>query len=193
MNKFLKWFLITVLSLGVIGFVGYKILMNQTKKHSPLAEEVLAVNDVEMSVSYCQPAKKGRVIFGELVPYGKTWRTGANEASTFSVNHDIYFGDQAVKAGTYTLWTVPNKESWEIILNDKMYGWGVNFDESAAREPQFDVANYTVPVQQLNSVEERFTIKLKESMKSYSMAMMWDDVKVVVPITLKTGEDLQGS
>lgn len=74
--------------------------------------------------TYGQPLKKGREIFGNLVPYGKLWRTGANEATEITFTTNIQIGETQLPAGTYTLFTVPNKEKWTIILNSELGQWG---------------------------------------------------------------------
>ena len=79
--------------------------------------------------------KKGREIFGGLVPYNEVWRTGANEATTLTVNKDIKFGDQRLPAGTYSLWTIPQQTQWTVILNSEIPGWGVSWGAKAARNP----------------------------------------------------------
>src|SRR5690606_39069345 len=88
-----------------------------------------ALSSIE--INYSRPAKKGRVIFGDLVPYGKLWRTGANAPSKIKFGEDVTVGGVAVKAGEYALYTIPNKDSWEIILNTGLTNWGINgYNES---------------------------------------------------------------
>ena len=82
--------------------------------------------DLQLDVFYCSPSKKGRKIFGELVPYGEVWRTGANEATTFTTNKDLIIdGKKLVTGNLYSIWTIPEEDSWTIIFNNKMYNWGV--------------------------------------------------------------------
>jgi hypothetical protein len=69
------------------------------------------------------------VIFGGLVPYGEVWRTGANEATTFTTNQDLLVDGSFLAAGKYTLWTIPGPESWKVIFNSKMYPWGIDTDK----------------------------------------------------------------
>src|SRR6476660_6493757 len=72
-----------------------------------------------VKVTYGQPSKKGREIFGKLVPFGQVWRTGANEASEITFNKDVTVGGKPVKAGTYTLFTIPKETEWTVILNSQ--------------------------------------------------------------------------
>lgn len=181
MKKFLKWTAIILGSLVVLAVIAFNVMKSQTKKHSPEAIETIAINDTEIEVKYCRPFKKGRDIFGGLVPYGEVWRTGANEATTFKTSTDIKIGETMVPAGEYTLWTIPNKDQWEIIINDHEYGWGVgySFPPKASREAQYDIANVKVPVEPLPNEVEQFTIKFSDDMH---MHLMWDKTMVSVPI-----------
>jgi hypothetical protein len=155
-------------------------MQSQTKKHSPEQNVALKVNDLELSVFYNQPSKKDRVIFGELVPYDEVWRTGANEATTFTTNKSINFGGIMVDPGTYTLWTIPGREKWTVILNKGEYGWGVSMKGVASRVAEKDVAAVVVASEQLNNVVEKLTIELNDN--PVRLDLMWDLTKVSVPI-----------
>lgn len=179
--KFLKWAGIIVVTLGIVLFAAIQWMTSNTKKNSPEETIVQTINDTDFEIFYCRPYKKGRDIFGNLVPYGEVWRTGANEATTFSVSKPVNFGGKQLPAGKYTLWTIPGQDSWKVILNSQMYGWGVSFDGVASREKGFDVLGVDVPVQQTSSVVEQFTIKLVESTPT-KLSLSWDNVLVEVPI-----------
>ncbi|MCU0320681.1 MAG: DUF2911 domain-containing protein [Flavobacteriales bacterium] len=181
MPKFLKWSLIGVVLLAVLAFVGFQFMKAQTKKASPEETVTFFLNDLTVEITYSRPYKKGRAIFGALVPYGKVWRTGANEATTFTINKDIVFGDRPVKAGTYTLWTIPGEREWSVILNSGMYGWGVNLDGEAQRNPLNDVATVKVPVLSADPGMEQFTIAVEG--EPAALTLTWDHVRVHVPIT----------
>src|SRR5690606_15950790 len=87
------------------------------------------------SITYCEPFKKDRDIFGGLVPYGKVWRTGANEATEITFKKDVTFAGVAVKAGTYSLFTIPEKGEWTIILNPELKQWGsYGYDKIKAKD-----------------------------------------------------------
>lgn len=133
-------------------------------------------NGLEVSVTYCQPAKKERDIFGTLVPYGKVWRTGANAATLVAFNKDVNVAEKAVAAGEYTLWTIPNEGNWTIILNKETGQWGTNYDESE------DLLRVNVPSEQLSSVMEKFTIQLVSAAGGVDMNLVWDNTKVAIPI-----------
>ncbi|MEO1715091.1 MAG: DUF2911 domain-containing protein [Bacteroidota bacterium] len=180
MNKFLKWTLIILGGLVLLLFVAFKVLQSQTKKHSPEATVEFTSGDLSLNVFYNRPSVKGRVIFGELVPYGETWRTGANEATTFETNKDLSIQGQTLPAGKYTLWTVPGKSEWQVIWNREMYSWGVDFSAKASRDPASDALVVTVPAELRENSEEMFTISFEEGSPN-QMALAWDDVRVRVP------------
>lgn len=179
--KALKWILIVVGILAIAAYFGFGYMKTQTKKASPEKTAEFKNETQEMSVFYCSPSKKDREIFGGLVPYGEVWRTGANEASTFTTKNDIYFGGELVKAGTYTLWTIPNEKEWTIILNTKMYDWGVDFNSKAQREAEFDAASVTVPTWPvISDAIEQFTIRFGDN---GFLILEWDKTRVEVPIS----------
>ena len=105
--KALKWIGIIIGILAITGYFGWQYMKVQTKMASPEDIVDYKQGDKKLSVFYCRPSKKGREIFGELVPYNEVWRTGANEATTFTTNTTIDFGGAVVEPGTYTLWTIP--------------------------------------------------------------------------------------
>ncbi len=180
MPKFLKGLLIGAVLLAILGYFGFGYMKSQTKKASPETVSTFKLDDVTINVDYSRPNKKGRVIFGELVPYGKVWRTGANEATTFETDKDIRVGGLPLAKGKYTLWTIPQATSWTVIFNNKMYPWGVNYDGRSQRDPTADVVTVEVPVQQLPAVVEQFTITVGGTPAALNLA--WDQTQVSVPL-----------
>ncbi len=181
MNKFLKWFLIIVIGLGVVLFIAFKVLQSNTKKFSPEEEIAFVQNDLAIDVFYNRPSKKDRQIFGGLVPYGEVWRTGANEATTFTTNSDIMVNGKKLAKGEYTLWTIPNPRTWQVIFNGQSYGWGVNFDGVASREAEYDILNVAIPAEETEEVVEQFTITIEEG-TPIIMKLAWDKTVINVPI-----------
>lgn len=177
--KILKWSVVVLVILIIAGYFGFQYMKVQTKKASPEATVTYKMNDLDLSVFYCRPYKKDRVIFGELVPYGEVWRTGANEATTFTTNQTIDFGGEVLQPGTYSMWTIPQKNQWTIILNSKLYGWGVSWGGVVSRNPEYDVLKINVPVEDLNHTVEQFTIAFEYNV---NLSMMWENTKVMVPI-----------
>jgi hypothetical protein len=129
-----------------------------------------------ISVRYGRPYKKGRVIFGGLEAFGKVYRCGADSATTVTFDKDANFGGKPVKAGTYTLFVIPNEQSWTIILNSQLGQWGA-FDYEKYKDK--DVLHVDVPVTKLDSTVEQLTISLPPS----SMIIDWDQTQVAVPVS----------
>lgn len=180
MKKFLKWGLITLGGLLLLGFIGFKVLQHNTKKFSPEGTVTLQRDGLELEVFYNRPSKKDRVIFGGLVPYDKVWRTGANEATTFSTNKPLRIGDGTLPAGKYTLWTIPGATEWTVIFNRKMYPWGVDWNSQASREAEHDALRIVLPVEHVEPPVEMFTIAFQNV--PMAMTLSWDDVRITVPI-----------
>lgn len=181
MNKFLKWTLLVVGALFVLGFVGLRIMKHQTKKASPEATVAYHQNGLDLDVFYNRPYKKGRQIFGGLVPYGTVWRTGANEATTFTTGQDLTIGGQPLPAGKYTLWTIPGESEWKVIFNKKMYSWGVDFNRNASRDPSFDALVTSVPVAPTAAEVEQFTISFADA-PAPTLVLEWDRTHIAVPL-----------
>lgn len=181
MPKLLKRILIALVALAAVGLVAFTLMKRETKKHSPEMAYTFYSGDQELiKVNYCSPFKKGREVFGGLVPYGKVWRTGANEATTIELGADLLIGGKPVPKGKYTLWTKPGPEQWEVYINRKMYPWGVDFDGNAQRDPAADVAVITVPVQQLPEVVEQFTIHGPED--GTELWLDWDRTRIALTL-----------
>lgn len=180
MPKFLKNLLLIVAVLSTLGYLGFNYMKSETKKASPEEVKTYTVNDLSITVDYSRPSKKGRVIFGELVPYGKVWRTGANEATTVEVSKAIKLGGQPLPAGKYTLWTIPEADTWTVILNSKQYSWGVTYGGEAQLDPTADVLRVEVPVQELPNEVEMFTIDVSST--PAALNLKWDRTGVSIPI-----------
>jgi hypothetical protein len=182
----MKRFLIIagILLLIIIGVLAY-IRLYYTKSFSPEATAEYNQNGVAIKVSYNRPYKKGRVIFGELVPYGDVWRTGANEASTFETNKDLMIKGQLLKSGTYSLWTIPGEQNWKVILNSETGQWGVDFNGVANRNPSKDALTVDVPALIHDKEFEQFTIAVEKVGEDLELILLWDRTVIVVPITVK--------
>ena len=162
--------------------VAYFIFKTDTKSYSPEDTVVFENKELQLEVFYNRPYKKGRQIFGGLVPYNEIWRTGANEATTFTTNKDILVDGSPLAAGTYTLWTIPMEDSWKVIFNSEMYPWGITADKRPSRIPEYDVLTVQVPVQKLEQPVEQFTIDFDEQHNFILMNLVWDQTLVSVPI-----------
>ncbi|MBD0851044.1 DUF2911 domain-containing protein [Maribacter arenosus] len=184
--KKLKWILLVVVAIiALVMFVGMPYMKEQTKKNSPQVTNAYTKNGMDLSVTYSSPSKKDRVIFGELVPYDVVWRTGANEPTTFTTGSDIKVIDKTLPAGTYSFWTKPGKESWEVIFNSEIADWGVTIlsgGKETTRNPETDVVNIQVPVERTSSIQEKLNIGFEEGEQVY-LIVSWDQTKIKVPIS----------
>ena len=148
----------------------YPVLKIQDKVTEPLVARVI----------YSRPQKNGRLIFGELVEYGKVWRLGANEATEIEFFRSVKIGDKKVEKGRYTLYAIPMEENWTFILNKDNDTWGAfKYDE------QKDVLRITVPVQKLNEGVEAMAMTFEKSESGCNLIIAWDNIKASLPISLK--------
>src|SRR5688572_17670634 len=120
---------------------------------SPLALTNMRFKDAYVKITYSQPQKKGREIFGKLVPYGQVWRTGANEATEITLTRDILVNNQPLRAGTYSIFTIPEQDKWTIIFNSDVGLWG-SYNYNSA----LDVLKIEAPVSLTNEALEAFTM-----------------------------------
>jgi len=190
MNKLLKRLLI-VLSIIALGLFLYSYFVEnifQTRL-SPKDTVEFKLNDLKLKVSYNRPYKKGREIFGALVPFDKVWRTGANEATTFTTNQPLYMKGFTIPAGEYTIWTVPRDSVWQVMFNTKKYPWGVDSEMKPMWDPNYDLLEIDVPIEKLNSVVEQFTIAFDNSTDNLKLTMAWDQTKISVPLDISKNPD----
>ncbi len=191
MNTFLKRLLI-VLSIAALGLFLYSHFVENifSPRLSPKDSVEFKLNDLKLKVFYNRPFKKGRNIFGGLVPYGQVWRTGANEATMFTTNQDLRIGAYLVPKGEYTLWTVPNDSIWKVMFNTKEYKWGVDEQMKPMWDPNFDLLELDIPVETLDSVVEQFTISFDNTTDNLKLTIVWDKTKIAVPLTIIKDSDL---
>lgn len=183
MKRFLIVTGVAVAALIVLWFITNFFVRQHTKSFSPEEEVTFQADDLNIQVFYNRPFKKGREIFGVLVPYGKVWRTGANEATTFQTNQDLQFEGKTLKRGKYTLWTIPGEETWKIIFNSEYGQWGIGSDGEANRNPANDVLTLDVHAVQQASEFEQFTISFEKVGEEAEMVLMWDKTLVAVPFS----------
>lgn len=161
-----------ILLLMVMIASGSNVVFSQEAPQSPR----VTAEGKNVKISYGQPSKRDRVIFGELVPYGKVWRTGANEATEITFVKNAFFGGKPVKAGTYTLFTIPGNKEWTFILNSELNQRGAyQYNELKGK----DVLQIKVPSSAISGAPvEKFTISLPAG----KLLLEWDKTSVAVPI-----------
>lgn len=184
MKKFLIFSLIGVAVIGALISVLIYLHVKDEKSLSPEDQVAFHQGDLEIKVFYNRPYKKDREIFGALVPFDKVWRTGANEATTFESNKDIKVNGKKLKAGKYSLWTIPGKDSWKIIFNSEYGQWGINSKGEANRSGQLDVLQVEVAPVEQDQTFEQFTIAFEKAGDEAEMVLAWDKTLVSIPISM---------
>ncbi|MNJ97518.1 hypothetical protein D3C87_152690 [compost metagenome] len=153
-------------------------------QQSPLSKLEQTVGLTDLSIEYSRPSKRSRVVFGDIVPFGEVWRTGANENSKFTNSDALIFGKDTLKPGTYALYTKPAKESWDLIFYTDVTNWGtpdVWDDKKVALKVNAKVKN-------LSDAVETFTISIDglESVNGGTLTFKWDQTSVSFPFNVPT-------
>ena len=144
---------------------------------STTIKQDFALSNIELS--YSRPSVKGRNIFGDLVPYGKVWRTGANSATTISFGEEVSINGTKVKAGKYGILTIPEAGEWTIIITKQL-----DVTSPAAYKAEQDVVRVKVPVTSLPFSVENFTIMIGNiASGSCEVWFIWDNTMVALPIS----------
>ncbi|MFT5822853.1 MAG: hypothetical protein ACI8ZM_004110 [Crocinitomix sp.] len=184
----MKRILFAFLLLGASASVNAQV---KSPQPSPAAELEQTIGLTDIKIAYSRPGVKGRTIFGDLVPFGKAWRTGANKAVQFSTSTDIIFGGTDVKAGDYALYTVPGKDKWDVILYTETEIWGT----PETWNDSLEAARVTVNTKALNDNVESFTISIDNILNGTeaNLNISWAKTKVTVKIEAPTDEIAQKS
>jgi hypothetical protein len=133
-----------------------------------------------IKTDYSSPRVKGRKIYGDLVPFGQVWRTGANEATTFVTSSDVVVGGKTVPAGSYTIFTVPSADKWTLIINKKTGEWGIPYKYESD-----ELARVDMRVSKLPAPVENFTISYEKSGNGCTMRIDWETTRASVDISTK--------
>ena len=173
---------ISFLGLGLALFaVACYAQQDKAKRPSPPAQATLDLGGGQsVTVDYSSPRAKGRKIYGDVVPLGKVWRTGANEATTFVTTADITVGGSAVPPGSYTIFTVPDKDKWTLIISKKTGEWGTDYPGTSS-----DLARVDMKVTSLPTPVENFTISFDKSATGGTMSIDWESTRASVAIGKK--------
>ena len=146
---------------------------------SPNATVSQTIGTTDITITYGRPAVNDRDIFGELVPYNEVWRTGANESTALVVSDNVMIEGNKLEAGTYSLYTIPGKDSWTVIINSKL-SWGTQYDKSQ------DVIRFEVEPQEADYMERLLFYFTDVTMESATVVLHWDNTKV--PFTIEPQE-----
>ena len=165
----------------LLAFTVLAACQEKSKRPSPPAQAQCKFSDGKtITVDYSSPRAKGRKIFGELVPYGEVWRTGANEATTFVTDTNLSVGGKDVPAGSYTIFTVPNADKWTLIVNKTTGEWGIPYKYEAN-----ELARVDMKVSSTSSPVENFTIALASMGSSCTMSISWENTQASISISEK--------
>ena len=175
----------TICTLTVAAQQSGKAPVDKSKRPSPPGQATVSFADGKtITIDHSRPSvndpktHQPRTIFGGIVPYGKEWRTGANEATTFVTTADLMVGDKHVPAGNYTLYTIPNQQQWTLIINKQTGQWGTVYDETQ------DLVRVPMKVSKTSAPVEQFTITLKQTgPKAATLNLAWADTQASVDIT----------
>lgn len=154
-----------------------------TPQPSPLAKIEQKVGLTDVSIKYSRPGVKGRAIFGDLIPFGKLWRTGANENTTITFSTEVSIAGTTVEAGTYAIFTIPNKTSWDVFFYNDIKNWGTpkEWDETKI------VAKTTVNANELPFTVESLFFNIDNiSNNGASLDLVWEKTYITIPFEVPT-------
>jgi hypothetical protein len=181
----LKSLFLTIAAGCMIGSAQAQQLRTPAPSPSQMIRQDFGVSTVELN--YSRPAIRGRKVFGDLVPFGQVWRTGANSATRIKFSDDVTVGGQALKAGEYAIFTIPGEKEWEIIVNKGTANWGTDYKQD------LDLVRFKVPSMAMNMPVESFTMQFGNiKASSMDLQIMWDRTGVNVPITIDSDKKIMG-
>ena len=157
----------------------------KTPQPSPTAKISQEVGLTKVEVEYSRPSAKGRKVFGELVPFGDLWRTGANASTKVTFGEDVKVGETSLPKGTYALYTVPNTTQWEVVFYKDITLWGA--PAPADYKTENIAASIKVPSMAVRDMVESLTIEISNLKNNgANLHIMWENTKVSVPFSLDT-------
>lgn len=164
-----------IAGITLVVLLALLFLVRYNRSRSPAAVAEVAQNGLKINVKYCQPFKKGRTVFGGIIPFGKVWRTGANAATLITLDRNVFAADQPLNKGTYSLYSIPSEGEWLLIFNRQIGQWGVRYDQTK------DALRVPVATRPYVPVAEQFYISFEPHTDGTVMLMTWDQTQVVVP------------
>ncbi len=171
-------FALGCMALGLMAALG-SAQTDKATRPSPSANASCALaGGKTITVDYSSPRAKGRKIYGGLVAYGEVWRAGANEATTFVTTADVMVGGSHVPAGNYTIFAIPNKDKWTLVISKKTGEWGTEYPG-----PTQDLARIDMKASALPSAVENFTIAFDKTASGCSLRMDWETTRASVDIS----------
>jgi len=182
----MKYFFLSalIIAITIAGSAQGQLKLPPLSPNAKITQE-FSVSNIE--ISYSRPSMRGRKIFGDVVAYGKPWRTGANAPTKIKIGEDMEIGGQKVKAGEYSLYTIPNKDKWEVILNTGAKPFG---PDGFPKED--DVARFKIRPTMIDGECQTFTILITDiTFNTCRIEMVWERTKIVIPIVSKNTEAIE--
>jgi opacity protein-like surface antigen len=168
------------LAIALAAAAAVPAVAQQKPPLSPPGQAAVTIGAATITIDYARPSMRGRKIMGELVPYDKVWRTGANAATTLKTSAALEIGGAAVPAGTYTLYTLPGEKAWNLIINKQTGQWGTVYDQAQ------DLARVDLKVGATAAPVEQFTITLAGTGAAAGLLTMeWENTKLTIPFAVK--------
>ena len=167
-------------ALGVASILSAQVV---TPKASPAAKLQQKVGLADIQIEYARPGAKGRVVFGDLIPYGQMWRLGANENTKITTSEALIFGKDTLAAGTYALFAKPGQTNWELYFYTDYSNWGLPepWDPTKVR------LQVTAGVQKIQDYQENLAFQIDAlSNNGGTLLITWENTKVSLPFTLNT-------
>jgi DUF2911 family protein len=164
--------------LALTGIFLTSTIWAQNPRLSPAATSSGNVKGVTITIDYSSPGVKGRKIWGDLVPYDKVWRAGANEATLIATDKDIHVEGKPLPAGKYSLYAIPGEKEWIIIINSATGQWGINRDGTTTEDPAKDVLRVTVKPVNCPEFNERLIYMVDVN----GFSLFWENLRIPVSI-----------
>ena len=182
----MKRFLITFLIV-----MGFSFLTNaqiETPMASPLSKIEQKIGITDVTIEYSRPSMRGRTVFGNIIPFGEIWRTGANVNTKITFSDDVKINGKDLKKGTYSLYTVPNKTNWEIIFYQKSDNWG----NPKTWDASLESLRFTVNSKVLSSLVETFSMDFSDlKNEEATLNLSWEKTQVSIKIWVPTNEKVE--
>jgi hypothetical protein len=176
--------LVILVALGAVilgAIIGVRAAQEKRPRPSPAATATCDLGGGKtLTVNYSSPRMNGRKIYGGLVAYGEVWRAGANEATTFVSNADLNVGGKTIPAGNYTLFAIPDKDKWTLIVSKKTGEWGTPYPGAESDFARIDMTASTLP-----STVENFTIAFDKNPDGCIMRLDWETTRASISVKQK--------
>lgn len=170
---------LSILSVGILQAQSFK-----TPVKSPLSTVKQGVALSDVTLEYSRPSKSGRVVFGDVVPFGSVWRTGANASTKITFGEDVKINGQALKAGTYSVYTIPTADEWTVMFNKNLTLWG-----SDGYKQEEDALRIMVKTQKMAETVETFTMQFSNIKPiACNLDFIWENTKVTLDLSFEIDE-----